>query len=48
MAKKVNPLAVLATALVTLPAVSGCGAGREASLCPRRQCGKWAGQWLMG
>jgi hypothetical protein len=30
MAKNVNPLAVLATALVTLPAVSGCGAGAQA------------------
>jgi len=34
MAKKVNPLAVLATALVTLPAVSGCGAGAQAAKPP--------------
>ena len=29
MAKKVNPLAVLATALVGLTVVSGCGAGAQ-------------------
>jgi hypothetical protein len=30
MAKKVNPLAVLATALVGLTVVTGCGAGAQA------------------